>query len=95
MHSFLGLGWDEWASIVAIVGALVAAIFWMFRKIVMDPFMGKIDDLAQQVKGMNDSSALVHENHEKWLQRQDVHLARHDEEIKTLFDRTGGEKHEE
>ncbi len=87
MHSFLGLGWDEWASIVGIIGACSASLFWMFRTIVMDPFMGKIADLTQQVKSMNDSSTLVHKSHEAWLQRHDVELARHDEELKTLFNR--------
>ncbi|MCF6161923.1 hypothetical protein [Furfurilactobacillus milii] len=85
MPSFLSLTLDEWASIVAIIGACFTAIFLIFRTIVMNPFMSKIADLTEQVKTMNIDSALVHKSHEAWLQRHDVELARHDEELKTLF----------
>lgn len=56
--------------------------------------LGKsIDRLAKQVDGIGGNATVVHREHDKRLDAHDIHLARHDEEIKTLFSRTGNRGH--
>lgn len=51
-----------------------------------------IDMLTKKVEGIGDNADMVHKDHDKRLDDHEVHLARHDEELRTLFERTGEKK---
>lgn len=100
-HYFFGLTWSELSAIVGVIVILVTFFVWLMHVAVTKPMevsnqslRRSIDQLSQQVNGLGSTAALVHKEHDKRLDKHDVHLARHDEEIKTLFSRQKGGKNE-
>lgn len=94
-HFFFGLTWDELASIITIVGVLIGFFAYLMRVSVTKPMewsnkalQKSIDQLTKQVKGIGSNAETVHKEHDRRLDQHDVHLMKHDEEIKTLFNRT-------
>lgn len=95
-HFFFGLTWDELASIIAIVGVLIGFFTYLMHVSVTKPMewsnkalQKSIDQLTKQVKGIGTNADTVHNEHDRRLDQHDVHFMKHDEEIKTLFNRTG------
>ena len=95
-HFFFGLAWDELASIIAIVGVLIGFFTYLMHVSVTKPMewsnkalQKSIDQLTKQVKGIGTNADTVHNEHDRRLDQHDVHFMKHDEEIKTLFNRTG------
>lgn len=78
------------AAIVTIVLAVAGAISWIVNLAIVKPLQNSIDTLSRKVEGIGGNADLVHKEHDHRLDDHEVHLARHDEEIKTLFERSGG-----
>lgn len=94
-HMIMGYTFGELASLVTIVGLLFSGIVWIFKLAIIKPMMNSnellsksIDELAKKVVNIGDNADKVHAEHDARLDEHEVHLARHDEEIKTLFNRT-------
>jgi hypothetical protein len=99
-HFFFGLTWAELASIITIVGVLIGFFTYLMHVSVTKPMewsnkalQKSIDQLTEQVKGIGSNADIVHKEHDGRLDQHDVHLMKHDEEIKTLFKRTGNRGH--
>ncbi|WP_225893705.1 MULTISPECIES: hypothetical protein [Levilactobacillus] len=89
-HYFFGYKLTEWASIATLVVAVAGAIVWLVNTAIVKPLKVSIDTLSQKVEGIGGNADVVHKEHDRRLDEHEVHLARHDEEIKTLFERSGG-----
>ncbi|VDG23648.1 hypothetical protein [Lactiplantibacillus mudanjiangensis] len=98
-HYFMGYTLSEIASIVAIVLGIAGVVGWIVRLAVTKPMENSnrllnesIKELTKKVEGIGGNADRVHSEHDKRLDAHDIKLARHDEEIKTLFNRTGGKQ---
>ncbi|PIO79996.1 hypothetical protein BSQ39_12970 [Loigolactobacillus backii] len=94
-HYFFGLSWAELGAIVVIIATLMGLFIWLTNVAITKPMQfsnkllqNSIDQLTKQVEGIGSNAALVHKEHDRRLDNHDVHLMKHDEEIKTLFKRT-------
>ena len=52
MHFFLGLAWDEWGSIVAIVSSICFLANWILNKTVKAP----LNQVGNKINQFNDES---------------------------------------
>lgn len=52
MHFFLGLAWDEWGSIVAIVSGICFLANWILNKTVKTP----LNQVGNKINRFNDES---------------------------------------
>ena len=91
----LGLTIEDWASLIGVVGSISGIVFYLFRVIVVKPMSDKsqalnsaIESLTKEVRSMQQQEEAEHENYEGKLHSHDIQLARHEEEIKTLFRHT-------
>lgn len=95
------LGWQiaDWAAVVASLSAIIGTVVFLVKKIIVDPsvermmYSNKILNntilaLSEKVDGIGGNADIIHKDHEHRLNDHREHLARHDEEIKTLFERT-------
>lgn len=94
-HMIMGYTWGELASLLGVMGILFSVIAWIIRVAIINPMKTSnellsksIDELSKRVVGIGDNADKVHAEHDARLDEHEVHLARHDEEIKTLFNRT-------
>lgn len=94
-HGMLGYSWGELASLFGVIGVLFSVIAWIIRMAIINPMKNSnellsrsIDELSKRVVGIGDNADKVHAEHDARLDDHEIHLARHDEEIKTLFSRT-------
>lgn len=99
-HYVFGLSWPELGSIVGIIVILMALFAWLTHVSITKPaeIMNKalrdsLDRLSRHVDGIGSNAEIVHKDHDRRLGQHDVHLMKHDEEIKTLFKRTGNRRH--
>jgi septal ring factor EnvC (AmiA/AmiB activator) len=56
LHYFLGLGWDEWASIVAILSSVIVGTGWLFKRIfssMLEPIYDELKELSKNFKQLN------------------------------------------
>lgn len=80
-HSLFSLSWDEWASIVAILTAIVLLLRWLIKKVnveLFDPITKQLTIFNQNMKRLNARQ----EQAEERLERGDKQFIRHDEELK-------------
>ena len=95
------LGWQvaDWAAVVTFLSAIIGAVVWLVKKIIVDPSVERmmysnkilnntIHALGEKVDGIGGAADIIHKDHEHRLNDHREHLARHDEEIRTLFERT-------
>lgn len=80
-HSLFSLRWDEWASIVAILTAIVFIIRWTLGRAHRQLF-GPINKALHEVKGSIDKQGARMDRSECRLERGDKLFVRHDEELK-------------
>ena len=79
-HSLFSLDWDEWASIVAILTAIVLILHWLIGKADMELF----EPIRNQLKDVNDS---LHEFNSRQsraelrLENGDKKFIHHDEQL--------------
>lgn len=81
MHSLFSLNWDEWASIVAILTAIVFIIRWTLDRAHKQLF-GPIDKTLHEVKMSIDKQGARMDRSENRLEKGDKLFIRHDEELK-------------
>lgn len=56
VHYFLGLSWDEWASIVAILSSFVFSMGWLFKRIIssmLEPIYIQLKELSKDFKQLS------------------------------------------
>ena len=81
MHSLFSLNWDEWASIVAVLTAIILIIRWALNKAreqLFDPIYHAINQFKTSVDKLNDRLG----KSEDRLEKDDKLFIRHDEELK-------------
>lgn len=80
-HSFLSLDWDEWASIIAILTAIVFILRWLLDRADEELF-GPIRHQLQDVnRGLNEFNQRQSQA-ELRLEEGDKKFIRHDEQLK-------------
>lgn len=80
-HSFLSLNWDEWASIAAILTAIVLILRWALNRAhrqLFEPVNRAIHELKVSV----DKSSSRLARSENRLEKGDKIFVRHDEKLK-------------
>lgn len=92
-HEVLGLGWDEWGSIIAIISAIGYLLRGLLKRYVELPMQGIRNDLKRshelQEKNLHTLEQRA-EQHEKMLQTHEIKLRTQEVEIKDLNRRFGG-----
>lgn len=88
----LGLTIEDIASLLGVVGGVSSAIFYLFRVIIVKPMRDEqhnlsnaLNSLAEEFRAMRESEDREHQNMDDKLHEHDIKIARHDEELKTLF----------
>jgi peptidoglycan hydrolase CwlO-like protein len=85
---------DEWASLTAIIVAVVSLVGAFFRYVVFAPIQTSIKELSTSVDGLKASLDVIKQDYNRLDRRIDEHdrrLDRHHEQIKTLYNEE--EKH--
>lgn len=90
-HVFMGFELGEWVQLIAIVGFIAGIVAWIVRASIVAPLTTAINNLSKKVDGIGGNADRVHAEHDRRLDEQDVHLARHDEEFKTVFNQLNRE----
>ena len=97
MHVFLGLGWDEWGSIVAIISSVCFLANWILNKTVRNP----LNQVSKRIDRFNDESMKFRQqnasqinNLENRVIKVEGRLDGHDMEFKHLYEKEVN-KHEE
>lgn len=80
-HSFLSLNWDEWASIVAILTAIVFILRWLLTRADEELF-GPIRHQLQDVNGGLKEFNKRQQQTELRLEEADKKFIHHDEQLK-------------
>lgn len=97
MHTLLGLGWDEWGSIVAIVTSICVLANWILNKTVRIP----LNNLGKRLSRFTDESLKVRQQNadtmnaiENRVIKVEGRLDGHDIEFKHLYEKEakGNEK---
>lgn len=95
-HYIGGYTLSEIASIVAIVIFMAGIVSWIVRVAITKPMErsnqmldNTIRDLSEKVNGIGNNADMVHAEHDKRLDHDDVVLAKHEVEIGVLYDKTG------
>lgn len=79
--------------LVAILSAMIGffwSLFKLLKKII--EFIDSVNSVVTHVNEIDNVSEVIHKDFDKRLDLHDQHLVKHDEEIKTLFNRTGDKK---
>lgn len=79
-HSFLSLQWDEWASIIAILTAIMFIFRWLLNRADAELF----DPIRHQLQSVNDSLKEYNGRQlkaELRLEEDDKELIRHEERL--------------
>ena len=89
-HQVLGLGWDEWGSIVAVISAVGYLLRYLLKRYVELPMQGIRDDLKRshelQEKNLHTLEIRA-EQHEKILRIHEIKLHEQGVKIEDLEDR--------
>ena len=89
-HQILGLGWDEWGSIIAIISAVGYLLRGLLKRYVELPIQGVRNDLKRshelQEKNLHTLEQRA-EQHEKMLQAHEIKLHEQGVKIEDLEDK--------
>jgi t-SNARE complex subunit (syntaxin) len=89
MHQIFGLTISEWTGVLTVLGALISAGSWLFKKIALDPLRADIralsDQIQQQLRVHEQSLSAVNQR----LTSHDKELGSHSTRITHLEDRVG------
>ncbi|MDP4435950.1 hypothetical protein P4G59_08055 [Lactiplantibacillus plantarum] len=90
MHTLLGLGWDEWGSIVAIVASICVLANWILNKTVRIP----LNNLGKRLSLFTDESLKVRQQNAETMNeienrviKAEGRLDGHDIELKHLYEK--------
>ncbi|MCT3240310.1 hypothetical protein [Lactiplantibacillus plantarum] len=90
MHVFLGLAWDEWGSIVAIISSVCFLANWILNKTVRNPLnqvskrIDRFNDESMRFRQQNASQINILENR---VIKVEDRLDGHDIELKHLYEK--------
>lgn len=90
MHIFLGLGWDEWGSIVAIITSVCILANWILNKTVRNPLnqvSNRIDKFTDESMKFRQQSADQINGLENRIVKAEGRLDGHDMEFKHLYEK--------
>ncbi|MEE6691414.1 hypothetical protein [Lactiplantibacillus plantarum] len=90
MHVFLGLAWDEWGSIVAIITGVCILANWILNKTVRNPLnqVGKrIDKFTDESMKFRQQNADQIDILEDRVIKVEGRLDGHDIELKHLYEK--------
>lgn len=90
MHIFLGLGWDEWGSVVAIITSICFLANWILNKTVKDPLnhvSTRIDKFTEESMMFRQQSAEQINVLENRIIKAEGRLDGHDMEFKHLYEK--------
>jgi hypothetical protein len=89
-HQVLGLGWDEWGSIIAIISAIGYLLRGLLKRYVELPMQGIRNDLKRshelQEKNLHTLEQRA-EQHEKMLHSHEIKLHEQGVKIEDLEDK--------
>lgn len=93
--TFLNYPLSEWATLITVIGSIIGIIVWALKESIMKPMeksnqtlQDTIHSLKELVDNINTNASTKHNEFDKRLDEHEVQLTRHDENIKTLFERT-------
>lgn len=93
-HVILGYNLGEWTELIAIISAFISLVSWLFKKVIVEPLMDKISDLSETINRLSasheeDSAFFANtlKEHTEELGEIKITMARHDEELRTLWKR--------
>lgn len=81
LHSLFSLNWDEWASITAILTAIVFILRWLLNRAdteLFDPIRHQLQDVNDSLKKFNNRQLRA----ESRLEEGDRKFIHHDEQLK-------------
>jgi hypothetical protein len=78
LHGILGLGWDEWASITVIIGAVFGSFGFIGRNLLKRYVKEPMDGIRDDLKTVNDTQQKNINALEKREAQQDKLLDQHD-----------------
>lgn len=87
-----GMTIGEWASLTAIIVAVVSLVGAFFRYVVFAPIQTSIKELSASVDGLKASLDVIKQDYDRLDRRVNEHdrrLDRHHEQINTLYNREG------
>lgn len=84
-------GLQEITWIITILSFVGGIAIFLFKKIVIDPLQNAINSLNDTLRDFKLSTNKELELHGREIEIVKLDLARHDEQIKTLFSRKGNE----
>ena len=90
MRIFLGLGWDEWGSVVAIITSICFLANWILNKTVKDPLnhvSTRIDKFTEESMMFRQQSAEQIDGLEDRIIKAEGRLDGHDIEFKHLYEK--------
>lgn len=83
---------QEMAWIVTILSFVGGIVIFLFKKIVIEPLQKAIDGLNDTLKKFEESTNRQLGIIDREIELLKIKTTRHDEQLKTLFNRTGGEQ---
>lgn len=78
-------------TVLSFVGGIAT---FLFRQIVIVPLQKSIDGLNKTIKKLEESTNRQLEIIDREIDLLKIKTTRHDEQLKTLFNRTGGKRNE-
>ncbi|MFC6202555.1 hypothetical protein ACFP1L_11845 [Lactiplantibacillus nangangensis] len=98
-HYIMGYQLSEWASIAAIIMFVSGMVVGLVRIAVVNPanvanreLKRSIDSLTAKVDGIGITADQVHKEHDHRLDKHEIWLARHDEELENLKEKITNDK---
>lgn len=91
-HYVMGYTFTEWLALLSILTIFVTAATWLIRVVIVAPLNAQISILSSKINDMNKerekdtkSTTEMLSQQAQLLQDHERQLARHSEDIKTLF----------
>jgi hypothetical protein len=78
---------EDIAALIGILATLCGAVVWLFKKTAIDPLRASIDALNETIRGIREDTDKRLGKLEGRVDKIEDHDARHEERIKTLFER--------
>ncbi len=78
---------EDIAALVGILATLSGGAVWIFKKAAIDPLRASIDSLNETIRGIREDTDRRLGKVEGRVDRLEEHDTRHEERIKTLFER--------
>lgn len=84
------LNLEDWAALIGIIGAVLGGLTGLIKMWIINPLSGEIKQLNGNFNTLNsalDQSRSDMKNIENRIDEHDLHFVKHDEQLKTLFNK--------